>query len=515
MNGACAASSTNALPLNPGVASGTINVWSGAAVIKNLSLSGGASGIYVHPGATADLEGLIISGPGARGLTADNSTVSAREVEIRGTPDVGVLVWNGGHLVLERVNVAGTTGYASVSLPQPGSTLSVTDVVIRDGSRNGGATSAAAIYVLAGATVTGTRVLIERTAPGIDATGGSLRLDYAIVRDTHAAQDQPDGVGVTLTDAASATLTHAKIERTPGIGLSLASGAKASLVDALIQDTHHSPNGASGVGIAVNPLSTAVLQRVAVQRFATGATLLAGGTADVEDLTIDGTGADLNGGVYGFEVYGGAGVARRISVDRLPAGFGLVVTMTGTATVTDFRIDSSASGVLAQAAHLLLERVSILGSKGEGVTADSGGSWLDLTDITASGSEGHALVINSALHFRLERAMLEDNGGAGIFMINSPFAAFDVVSRSTRALASNEPGSGLRMTGTTTGAVTRLLFESNAAFGIELLKGAQVDLHQGRIRNNRVGVLVTNADFDLRRLLDAVVFEGNGSSFSQ
>jgi hypothetical protein len=508
--GACAASSTIALPLVNGVSLGIINVFGGAATVRNLSLSAGPGGVYVFPSATADLEGLILENS-TRGFTVDTSTVRARDIEIRGPHELGILVWR-GTATLERLNVDGSVGYASISVPAPGGSLSMTDVVLRDGVETGGHASSG-LAIVGGSTARGARVLIERIAGnGITTSGGTVHLDSAIFRDSIDPTDGTSPAAASAAMSASISLSRTKIERTQGTGIYVDGTSFVSMTDGLIQDIQLDLQGRGGYGILT--AGAATLRRVRTLRPIAGGVLVANGALWFEDLSTNGAGAGINDMVFGLEIVGGSAIGRRIGIRAEPAGFALNISLSSTATISDLVIDSYSSGILVRASHLMLERALMTDSHGEGITADGVGSRLDVSDLIVNGTVGHALAINSAAAFRLERALLENDGGAGLFMIDSPFTALDVVSRGARSLASNEPGSSLRMTRATTGVVTRFVFENNAAFGLELLAGAQVDLHQGLVRGNRVGALVTSSDYDLKRLLDGVVFENTGSSFT-
>jgi len=141
-----------------------------------------------------------------------------------------------------------------------------------------------------------------------------------------------------------------------------------------------------------------------------------------------------------------------------------------------------------------------------------------IVDTLASNSFGIALYSDTGATARLERTLIASSRGVGVYAFglgtDVELIGTDILDTGPRTcsteLCSQEPaGMGI---GAYEGAhisATDFSVRGAAFCGIHLGPGASVDLHNGEITGNDIGACVHEPDYDLSRLTDGVLYDGN------
>jgi hypothetical protein len=397
----------------------------------------------------------------------------------------GIVVQGGASLDVSRSLVAESRGIG-ITGRDPGTSLVLTDVIVRD--TRGEESSGEGGYGLSvdqGARAMVTRSLFERNrAHGVlgNGAGSSLVLADAVVRDTGSRErDATQGAGLVITDGGSAEVSRALFEGNRALGLFVTEpGSSLLLADAVVRDTRSEERTlAGGRGLNVQSGATAEVSRILLERNR-DASLFAGGPGTSLLLT-DAVVRDT-GGQEG---------------DRA-RGRGLDVEL----------------GASARLTRALFER-----NREMGVIADGPGTALVLEDVVvrdtesqeSDGAAGRGLGAQLGARVEVERAIFERNRELGVLAGGDATSLVmnDVVVRDSRATPLGLGGVGAGSYLSASLVLNRFLVSGSALAGIQLARDGTVDLHEGEVSHNLVGVNVQTPGFDLARLTDRVVYRDN------
>ncbi|MDQ3037688.1 MAG: right-handed parallel beta-helix repeat-containing protein, partial [Myxococcota bacterium] len=241
----------------------------GARIVlrRGVIVGSAASGVYLHRGASAELEDVLV----------------------RDSAHIGVELW-GASIVARRARVAGSR-ILGVHLRD--STAVLDDVVIDDSGPSEAA--GRGIGLLAwDATVRGSRIALRRNhLAGIVAHRASeLTIDDVVIADTRSeAVEQRYGRGLTLSRGARAVITRARIERVRDYGIAIGeeatslSCADCTVLETMPQGCFQTTCGSSGAGVGIGIASGATLRASSLairESSAIGMQVLEGGSVDVE-----------------------------------------------------------------------------------------------------------------------------------------------------------------------------------------------------------------------------------------
>ena len=184
----------------------------------------------------------------------------------------GLNLQDGGQAALTRV-VFERSHDAGIFMAGSGTTLDATDVIVRDTrGRAADGTGGRGINVQLGASVTATRLLVERSSElglMVAAPGTTVVLDGVVVRDTagHPAGDSL-GRAINVMEGAQLTMTRAIVERSREAGI-VTDGwdTVSTLTDVVVRDTREQmSDGAGGRGISVQYGATVEMERALLER---------------------------------------------------------------------------------------------------------------------------------------------------------------------------------------------------------------------------------------------------------
>jgi hypothetical protein len=466
--------------------------------------AGSGAGLVVALGAGADVRRAMFERNRGFGVTASDAgtTLALIDVVVRDTQvndrdrtggyalnaESGALV----HLsrgLLQRSRSVGVFAYGE------GAQLEMSDVVVRetlDDDQDPETAGGTGFTATLGAQADFQRVVLERnelTAVDVFRPGSSLTASDLVVRDNAL-------VGLSIDDGARVDVSRAVLERNVGLGvLALGEDTTFSLTDAVVRDTTNGElDQDSGGALEVSNGAQADVRRAVFERnqgvsvvAASANTQLTLDEALVSDTRFLESGGSANGGLQAFD---GALVAVTRTVFERNTDLGLAAWDVGTT--------------------LELEDVIVRD------TLSRGGTWT-----------GRGLEIDEAADARATRVAIEGSHGQGMWASGEGTAASltDVVVRGTLA-SEGWGGNGIGAYGGARVEVTSFVVTGNELCGLQLAHGqylderddqvryehgGTMDLREGEISDNEVcGINVQTEDFDVRRLLDRVVFRDNG-----
>ncbi|MDI7269771.1 MAG: hypothetical protein QME96_17415, partial [Myxococcota bacterium] len=413
------------------------------------------------------------------------------------------------------------------------------------------------------------RVLIERSrTAGLWVFGSEAAVtgtDLA-VRDTQGRQsDGIMGWGVWVQDGALARLARVAVDRNRAIGVVLRGrGTAAAMADLAVRSTQvQESDGEWGEGIWIEDGAVADVDRVLLEgNREVGAMVTgAGAVLRASDLAVRDTQPCTSPASweYGYGLHamdsGRVEVTRAIIERNTTAGvhagsgLGPGGTPAGSIRLSDVIVRDTLAGAdgltgfgLAGGlgAHVAVDRSMFVRNVGVAILVAEEAAVLDARDIVvadtlsdARGMAGRGLGVQDGARASLLRAVLERNREIGVFVSGEGAVASmtDVAIRdiAERVCAADScTGFGGGMGGGAYGGghleMSRFLVTGSALCGVQVAHGADesgarlsvggtIDLHHGEVSFNTVcGANVQTDGFDVARLMDNVLFRGNGQN---
>jgi len=197
---------------------------------------------------------------------------------------------------------------------------------------------------------------------------------------------------------------------------------------------------------------------------------------------------------------------------------------------TDVVIRADAEGAVDHAievgegAHAALTRVFVAGVDGIGVLATDEGTTVSAEDLVvretqsnSGGLLGRALQIQRGAHLSGQRVHCAANHEVAVVAgaLAATVDLSDVIIEGTRERGCTAPGcagAGIGLGAYLGGHISlnRFRIMGSALAGAQLAMDGEIDLSDGVISGNPVGVNVQSPDFDLARLTSGVLFQDNG-----
>ncbi len=225
-------------------------------------------GVVVRGGARVDLHEVNVANNRGFGVDADglNTQVMIRRSLVRDTreaqdvgPGIGISVTNGAALELSESLITGnTTNGVLVSGERggPRASGSISATRVRLTSRDAHGTTGHGLVAWDGALLRATGVIVDgNQGVGVVASGvgTSLEMREVFVRGIGGAADAGVGVGVHVTDQASAELSGVVCEGSQGIGVAaFQSGTHVDIGGSVVRGALPTTSGAGGVGVYVS-----------------------------------------------------------------------------------------------------------------------------------------------------------------------------------------------------------------------------------------------------------------------
>ena len=392
-----------------------------------------------------------------------------------------------------------------------GTILSLTDTIVRETlGRNGDRQFGRGLEVQEGAIVEVSRAVFERNREfGVYAIGDGtiLNLTDVIVRETQSQEnDRLWGRGLSVQEGAQVTVNRAVFERNRDVGVKAAhAGTILSLTDVIVRETQsRESDGMGGAGLAVQQGAQVEVSRAVFERNR-DVGVLAGHADTILSLTdvivretqhreSDGMGG---GGGAGLHVQNGAHAEVSRSLFERNRSVGVVAGYAGTIlSLTDVIVRETQSresdgwfgrGLNVQeGANVKVIRALFRRNREIGVVAFSAGTILNLTDV----------VVCETLERECAKDTCADFGdGSGIASLGGAHIEIN------RFLVSQSALCGIQL------AIGSFINEQGESISYEY--GGTMDLYEGEVSHNPIGVNIQTEDFDIDRLMDSVIYREN------
>jgi hypothetical protein len=388
--------------------------------------------------------------------------------------------------------------------------------------------------------------------------GTSIVMQDVSISDTLCVEVTGDfGVGLQVQDGAHAELVRGTIEKSRGSGIQAAGiGASIDLADVVVRDTlGWDVSGDDGRGLGIQRGARAHVDRCLFERNRLYGiyAYLPGTMLEATDVLVRDTqrspGEADNG--MGLAVYGGARCIvtramfeRNYAVGVYAEGEGTELAATDV-TVSDTlsQVDSGALGyglAVSQGARADVVRGLFERNTAMSVCSLYPGSLLVMVDAIVrdtqsaplSGLYGKGLVAGAGGRVEVDRGLIERSRSVGIAVhwensvaILTDVTVVDTLERACAVDTCAGFGSGVGVGAYGGGYLeaTRFLISRSALSGVQVGHGADedgersplagiIDLHAGEVSYNPVGVNVQDAEYDIERLMDGVVYHDNDTN---
>ncbi|MBX7113567.1 MAG: right-handed parallel beta-helix repeat-containing protein [Myxococcaceae bacterium] len=549
--GACVAQTTLTSSTSHAII-GTVTPLGAGVTVRNLTVSGERPGVVVGvPTATAVIEDVAVLRTKGFGIVvANGAQATARSVLVRNVGSAtqggdGFHVEGGGTLTLAKVVVEQIVGLGIVAFGD-GSRVEGSQVAILHGVSTPDGLTGSAIETTLNATVTVHEFAFEGNEAGAvyAATGGKVSLTDGVVRDTQPrTTDLGLGNAIAVLKGGRVETTRTTLDRNHSISVYVAdSTASVQLTDTVVRETlPEKRSGEPGFGLVVMSGGRAEVARLTVQNSrGNGVSVhLPGSTLVGTDLTVLDTRELATTKVAGDGVSiarGATAQLTRVRLERNRAS-GLIAGGPGTSVeVADLTVRSTSAdlstrqsfGLGAQEhARITVRRALVEQNQQVGVVVN--GAVIDAEDLVVrdtrgeggDGPVGRGVHVQQGGQLVVRRGLFENNREAGISAINANtvITLEDVVVQKTRRRdcvprCADEGGSGMASLGGAHIAARRFVITSNVSCGVELGDLGTMDLTQGMVSDNPIGVCMSSTGFDVNRLDQEVVYLGNASKLS-
>jgi len=477
---------------------------SASVTLRNLRIGGAQYGVRVTaPGANVLIQGVWIHQATGQAVLATAGTVQLDRVLVDSTLTTPLGELGIGLGLRDGVDcrVLSATFEANrmvgVQVYTPQTVLRMQDVAIRN--TQGSATSADfgwGLQVKTGADAEVIRGLFDQNLQtGVYATSANTRLllEDAVITDTRCDTAGRYGDGLWVETGARGRLVRGLLSSNHHTGaIAIGAGADLEIEDSVIQDTRvDEETGEFGLGILADSGATLRTSRTVVERNRpVGVLVQADSTsATLEDVVVRRTLFKENDLAGGWGLFAGQNSSVSVTRGLFEENRDVAVYISGTGTqavledvtAQDTECDESGSyglGLLVdRGAQTSLTRGVFARNRSEGIRATDENTWLQLTDVSISGTRGRekdnrlgsGLWVTEGAGAEVSRALLEENTYTGI-LVNEPGTSVsleDITVRNTQGSdADRTGGEGLWVSGGASVSLARGWFEGNRYVGI-------------------------------------------------
>ncbi len=454
----------------------------GRATVANVSVGGSVIGLVAALEGVLRLEGVVVDGAQGTGILSlsgariEGEDVVVRNIRLdRGTA-VGIAA-SRGEVELSRVRAEGASSSVFVARETSRVSLSSAHLVTAPGS----------------------------TGENVNVNSGTFELVASLVE---------GGVGSGIV-----------------VGAGRTEGTSCSLRDVVVRDVL--PLEGGGAGLLVGMGSHLDAERVFIDRVVGTGIHLRDSTASLRDILIrDCNSAEVTGA--GISLIGSSADLERASIAETE-GAGLLIAKNSELRASDVRIERNVPGssmpfgpgvVAAEDATLVLERAALVSNGGGfivGTRSTATLSDVQISDGTAENDMfqvGTGFVIADESAATLRRVRIERALSNGIVAEGSTIDGEDIEVVDTRerrcpsGCGLNTFGSGVVVTEGGYIRLARFSIRGSALAGLRLFTGGEMDLMDGEVRGNPLGVDIHTEGFDRARVFDGVVYDNDRNAQS-
>jgi len=319
--------------------------------------------------------------------------------------------------------------------------------------------------------------------------GTELTLEQVVIRGTRSSASGEDGHGITAGFGARISARRVDVVDNEQAGVIVSASGNLDLEDVVVRETRRrASDDRFGRGIELSGGATAEADRVVVvDNRDLGVFVAEAGTSlNARDLVISRTQIDLGAGRggHGLQITTGATVTLVRALLRESSEVAIIVAGTGS------RLDAEDLSILDTLAD-------DEGQLGRGVQLQEGAAG-DLTRVLVARS--HELGIGTY--------------GAGTSLTLAHLSLVDTRARACAETSCTDDvaGIGLGAYEAATLDVTTFRITRAHLCGVQLATDGEIDLHDGEVTENRIGVCIQNDGYDTRRLSDRVHYDDNESN---
>lgn len=475
-----------------GVATALPNLHATDLVVRDLlprALDGDARGLFVGDGAKATLvRAAFKDGVGQAVQVAQSGSLDASDLWISGMRSRadgmlgnGLEVDAAGVASLSQTVVSDVREAALVAF-DPGSRLSLADVLVRDVEPAGDGSYGMGVWLDDSATLDALRLVVERpTVAGVGLGRSTVSLTDFVVKDCRPAANLTNGRGVSMEAGASVKLTRGVVQGVADVAVMVhgtADPTTLELTDLAIRDVAKvRAAGQLGTGLVASVSSAVTGRRLLVERATTSAMRTSGSPASVAltDVVLRDTQPDSSGS-FGRGVdaqFGGQATLSRLLVsksrDVAVAGdaLGTRVTLADAVVLdTEPQQKSGDFGVAVSAqnkAVASLQRVAV--SRAAFGLQANGAALMAAIDVSISDTSREGFGLFGGTFVDARRLLLERVGGTAVLAYEGGLQAADVVVRDVRSASGGTYGWGLQLAEAPS-TIDRLLVERAFDLGL-------------------------------------------------
>jgi hypothetical protein len=384
-----------------------------------------------------------------------------------------------------------------------GATATLTDVFIHDVDVQAlGEDQGEAIICSSGCVIDGMRVRIERASRIAIAAQSSITLNDLYVADT--SSEHGLGEAIVLSKGTTLDLTRVLLWNHPVTALRIQEmGSKATIRDLTIPAP--AAGATQGVGVSLDAGAELVLQRARIEH-ATGAAIrvttapFLAARAELEDLIIRDTQPNEN-------TDDGYGIQVGFSRGNHDADAETFVKVTR----GSFERNTTAGIGLSRVVPGELNHIRVTGTQ-RGAQTKEGGVGIAVTGGSRVTGDRIEVIANT------EAGMM-----CGLLFDNSDFEAYATFTnfRSEKNRCHEDEagcnflhGAGIGTGQTGNIRLTRFLLQENISAGANLFTVGMLDLEDGLITHENIGVNIPIVGYDLGRLIRGVTYDKNGVDIS-
>ncbi len=374
---------------------------------------------------------------------------------------------------------------------------------------------------------------------GVDAWGGALVVaNSLVVRGTRLLGGN-FGYGLNVQTGAHVEVSRALFDANHSSGIFVANpGSELIASDVVVRDTLDHAGGDAGYGLSVLGGARADFARALFERNRTATIFVidAGSELVASDLVVRDTlarpGDGGNGDGLAVQFGARAEIARALferdreaEILATESGTELVLSDVVVRDALQREIDGAAGlglyldrGASAQVQRLVVERGRALG-----IALFAAGTVLEASDISvrdtrpdaAADDFGYGLYVDGARATVVRGTFVGNRGFGALSGAAASLVLEDVRIEGTLASPCAESGAcegfgtGVAAFASATVSATRFAVSNHFLCGVQLATGGQIDLHDGLVSGNAIGVNVQTEGFDLARLQDRVRFVDN------
>lgn len=409
--------------------------------------------------------GLAAYGRGAE-VTAIDSVIQDTQPDPTGSFGIGVQVYGEASVSLVDSEIT-KNRWTGVLAMDHGSTVSLAGGTVKDTTPGEGGVMGWGVAIHNGATATIDGVEIAgNTGVGLNAYGAEtlVRVEASAIRDTGPHEDGSVGCGVGVSLGASVELEASEIAANSNIGVfAYDSGSSVRMSDTIVRDTLPNSGDQNGLGMLISDAASAVIVGGELRdNLGAGVSILGDGSSLSASGTIIAGTRDAGGSGRGYGVFLEAGGSASLSdcelTDNTLAGVGAygegtTLSLDG-CIIRDTRAlvdDSMGYGIEATGgARVTAVGCSLSGNSNAGVASFHGGTTVELSESTVhdtlcglEGVNGFGVAAMEGSSLRISGGELALNRGAGAYAHGSELILQDTVVRDTRIQDAGPEGKGV------------------------------------------------------------------------